>query len=275
MSTALPDRAFAAVTVLLVGLAVLQWPPGNRGRARLSLAELLGAGAPGDRRTAAGLQDSPAPELNDAPPIELAPDLIMELVAAGLRGGLSVVDALSCAISAGQGTPTAPRRPDGRGRPLARARLRLAHRFVGRHPAPRRRRRSRPTGDPTTYLGVVVARLRAGVPADQAWLDPPGELDRLAGRWCSLSCRGRRPRAWSAGPPGTPGPPLRSGCSSAPHAWVSGWSSRWASPCCRVSCCWRWRRSCSVWRVQCSGRRASTCGLRPGGHSATQPGRSY
>ena len=154
MSIALSGRASGMLTVLLVGLAVLQWPLGTRGRARLLAAELLAAGPPSDGRTAAGLQDSPSPGLSDEPSVGLAPDLVMELVAAGLRGGLSVVDALSCAISAGQASRTAPLRGAGRGRPVpGRAAPRFARRFTGWQAALRRRRGRRPRGDQTAYLG--------------------------------------------------------------------------------------------------------------------------
>jgi pilus assembly protein TadC len=135
---------------LLVGLAVAIWPSRRRTRrARRAAAVLAGPGAPvrADpviRRwpkvvAAIGFRS------RASPPLRLATDLLMELVAAGLRSGLSVVDALGCTASAGRG-------------PGAQL----------------------PGGDSSAYLDQVVALLRLGVPAREAWAEPPAELEPLA-----------------------------------------------------------------------------------------------
>jgi Type II secretion system (T2SS), protein F len=136
----------------LAGLALAVWPSRNSQRARRVAAALTrhvpperaGQAVPDWLKVVAvmGYRPRAGPP---GRPLRLAPDLMMELVAAGLRSGLSVVDALGCAASAG-------RSPRGEA----------------------------PGGDSPAYLDRVVARLRLGVPAREAWAEPPAELEPLA-----------------------------------------------------------------------------------------------
>jgi pilus assembly protein TadC len=120
----------------LAGLAVVAWP---QGRSSVALDRLARLGRRGR------IPDSPgrwarwlARRRGDGQRTELSPDLVMDLVACGLRAGLAVNDALACGVEAnGIGTRAA-------------------------------------------YLVGVVARLRVGVPATQAWARPPPEYAGLA-----------------------------------------------------------------------------------------------
>jgi Flp pilus assembly protein TadB len=94
----------------------------------------------------------------------------MELVACGLRAGLSVADALACAAAvAGRAGATQRDALDRSGPPPA---------GPGRW---RHRRNRRAIGAPTSaYLDQVVSRLRLGACAAEAWARPPPDLVSLA-----------------------------------------------------------------------------------------------
>jgi Type II secretion system (T2SS), protein F len=137
---------------LLAGLAVAVWPSRHTQRARRVAAALPRPGPP--QRAGPAVPEWPkvvavigyrSRRGPPGRPLRLAPDLVMELVASGLRSGMSVVDALGCAALAG-------RSPSGEA----------------------------PGGDSSAYLDRVVARLRLGVAAREAWAEPPPELEPLA-----------------------------------------------------------------------------------------------
>jgi Type II secretion system (T2SS), protein F len=169
---------------LLAGLAVAVWPSRRTQRARRVVAALIGPDPPQQAgravrrrpkvvavigyRSRAGLLGRP---------LRLAPDLVMELVASGLRSGLSVVDALGCAASAGRG-PGSDRPPKTvRRQPPSETAKSL---WPALSRAVRRRGARAPGDDSSAYLDQVVARLRLGVPAREAWAGPPAELEPLA-----------------------------------------------------------------------------------------------
>ena len=238
------SRSLAA---LLVGLAVLSWPLGAAGAARRVLVSSSAAGRAGRGGNRCWTEGFAAREPGRRAPLDLAPDLLMELVAAGLRGGLSVVDALSCAIARPVSRPTAT--PVGR-RPLARARRAPRPVVGGTRPTAARRRAATVTRRRTS--GSSWPGCGPGVPADQAWLDPPDELDRLA-RAMVLAELSGAPAAEVVARAARDARTRRAERVELGAARLgSGWCSRWGWPCCRVSCCSRSRRSCSVWRRRCS-----------------------
>lgn len=169
---------------LLAGLAVAVWPSRRAQRVRRVAAALVRPDLPRSARPAVprwskvvaviGYRSRAGPLGRS---LTLAPDLVMELVASGLRSGLSVVDALGCAASAGRG-PGADRPPNtvGRQPPSAAA----TSPRPARSRAVRGRGAQAPGDDSSAYLDQVVARLRLGVPAREAWADPPAELEPLA-----------------------------------------------------------------------------------------------
>jgi Type II secretion system (T2SS), protein F len=127
-----------ALVAALSFAAVVTWPRRGNVVDRLVLRSAA-SGSPGER--------------DHRPPLRgLAPDLVMDLVACGLRAGLPVGDALACAARAAGGSG------EGGGPGSA-----------GHHG---------PLG--AVYLNGVVGRLRLGVPARDAWGTAPPEYAGLA-----------------------------------------------------------------------------------------------
>jgi Type II secretion system (T2SS), protein F len=185
MSGGLLGSASSWWAPLLAGLALAVWPSRHTQRARRVVAALIRPDPP--QRVGQAVREWPKvvavigyrPHASPSGrPLKLAPDLVMELVASGLRSGLSVVDALGCAASAGRG-PGADRPPNTAGRQPPSETSRSARAAIAR--AVRRRPGARAPGrDPSAYLDLVVARLRLGVPAREAWSEPPAVLRPLA-----------------------------------------------------------------------------------------------
>jgi len=178
----------APLTALLVALAVWTWPrrpervrlmPGRSGdvdgaaggaalgrRSHPSPGALLGRplGALAGRLFARVRRRAAGPPVSGG---DLPPDLLMELVASGLRSGLSVVDALQCAASVGVEPQSERTGGSAWGRPASS----IAAQGVS------------PSDDDagaTAYLRQVVHRMRLGVPAEAAWASPPTALEPLA-----------------------------------------------------------------------------------------------
>jgi hypothetical protein len=182
MIRGLTTGASGLVAAALVALAVLVWPgppavrrwpgrplrsrppaTGSAGRRADVSGDPFGPASSGraDDRSAGSAQRSAG---------ALPVDLLMELVACGLRSGMSVVDALAATAAVG-----AVPRGLASSSPARVRRHRV--RALVRRLAQARRSKT----DPTAYLGMVVARLRMGVPAQQAWARPPPALASLAG----------------------------------------------------------------------------------------------
>jgi hypothetical protein len=163
-----------------VGLAVAVWP-GRAGRRVRRLERMARArpgavdpvdpvaqvsGQPSRAWRSFGERWGRAGKAQCAVRVPLAPDLLMELIACGLRAGLAVVDAVACAAE------VAGDRPD----PAADAVVPQSHRLIDRLAG----RRAVPRPAAAAYLSQVVVRLRLGVAGHEAWARPPPELESLA-----------------------------------------------------------------------------------------------
>jgi hypothetical protein len=159
------------VTPLVVGLAVVVWPGSVGSGARRRLARLTTRAASTDPTidltpARIGRFGRLAPRAGGPP--WLGADVVMELVACGLRAGLSVADALACATAVAGGTD--PAAQDDLDPPVPTS--------AGPRHWPRRRVRDAPAD--SAYLVQVVSRLRLGASADEAWARPPPDLVSLA-----------------------------------------------------------------------------------------------